>query len=80
MNEVYISSLKQGSEAIVVDIIGDDQFISRISSIGFTPETLVTMIQNNGRGPILVYLRDSQIALGRTMADKITVRVIDCNV
>lgn len=69
-----LGSLKQGDDAIVRDIVGGDSFISRVSSIGFTPDTLVTMIQNNGRGPVLVFLRDTQVALGRDMAELITVK------
>ena len=42
--------------------------------MGFTPETPLSMVQNNGRGPVLVYLRDTMVALGRSEAKKITVQ------
>jgi ferrous iron transport protein A len=41
--------------------------------MGFVPGTEVTMLQGAGRGPILVYLRDTQVALGRGEASRIVV-------
>lgn len=70
---VILSSLKNGQVAIVRGLVGGQRFVSRAAAMGFAPDTLVTMLQNSGRGPILVYLRDTQVALGRGEAAKIHV-------
>jgi len=44
----------------------------RLTELGLTPGVMVTIIQNNG-GPILISVRDSRIAIGREMANKIRV-------
>jgi len=66
-------SLEEGQMAVVSGLTGGQRFVSRASAIGFTPGTPVTMMQNLGRGPVLVYLRDTQVALGRGEAAKVQV-------
>ena len=44
----------------------------RLTELGLTPGVMVKIIQNNG-GPILISVRDSRIAIGREMANKIRV-------
>ena len=44
----------------------------RLTELGLTPGVKVTIVQNNG-GPILISVRDSRIAIGREMANKIQV-------
>jgi ferrous iron transport protein A len=68
-----ISSLEEGQTAVVSGLTGGQRFVSRASAMGFTPDTQVTMMQNFGRGPVLVYLRDTQVALGRGEAARIQV-------
>jgi ferrous iron transport protein A len=68
-----LSSLEKDQTVVVSGLSGDQRFVSRASAIGFTPDTPVTMMQNIGRGPVLVYLRDTQVALGRGEAAKIQV-------
>jgi len=68
-----LSSLEKDQTAVVSGLTGGQRFISRVSAIGFTPGTPVTMVQNLGHGPVIVYLRDTQVALGRGEAAKIQV-------
>jgi ferrous iron transport protein A len=68
-----LGSLEDGQDAIVCGLNGGQRFVSRASAMGFTPDTPVTMVQNFGRGPVLVYLRDTQVALGRGEAAKIQI-------
>lgn len=69
-----LHSLEVGKVAVVEDIAGELSFISRISATGFTHNAEVTMLQNWKRGPIIVFIRDTQMALGRTEAGRIMVR------
>ena len=45
----------------------------RLASLGFTPGALVSMTQNFGRGPLIVTVRGTRVALGRGEAAQILV-------
>jgi len=44
--------------------------------LGFTAGAEVAVVQNYGRGPIIVAVRDTRVALGRGEAAKIQVEVM----
>ena len=68
-----LSSMRVGQTAKINMLRGGSRFIGRATAMGFTPATQITMLQNIGNGPILVFLRDTQVALGRGEAQKIDV-------
>ena len=47
---------------------------TRLVSLGFTPGAEVSMTQNYGRGPLIVTVRGTRVALGRVEAAKILVQ------
>lgn len=69
-----LSELVKDQSGIIASINGDARFISRITSIGLTPGCRITIIKNEKRRPILVYSRDTMIALNRTECDGIEVK------
>lgn len=60
-----LSELNWNTEAVVKNLTGDQRFISRITSIGLTPGCSVRVIRNDKNRPMLVYSRDTMIALNR---------------
>ena len=68
-----LSELKKDSMGVIVSIKGDSRFISRITSIGLTPGCSLTVIKNEKRQPLLVYSRDTMIALNRNECEWIEV-------
>jgi ferrous iron transport protein A len=46
---------------------------NRLASLGLTPGAHVDMTQNYGRGPLIVIVRGTRVALGRGEAAKIFV-------
>jgi ferrous iron transport protein A len=46
---------------------------TRLVSLGFTPGAEVSMAQNYGRGPLIVTVRGTRVALGRVEAANIFV-------
>jgi len=46
-------------------INGDARFLSRVTSIGITPGCILTVLRNDKNRPMLVYSRDTMIALNR---------------
>ena len=68
-----LSELKKDEDGIIAAVNGDQRFISRITSIGLTPGCAVTVIKNEKNRPLLVYSRDTMIALNRKECDLIEV-------
>ena len=71
---VPLTELAAGQQAAVFQLRAGWGLISRLATLGFTPGAPLTMVQNYGHGPLIVRVRDSRIALGRTEAGKIMVR------
>ena len=68
-----LGELKENTEAFVSGISGDARFISRITSIGLTPGCRVQIIKNDKNRPVLLYSRDTMIAVNRRECAYITV-------
>ncbi len=68
-----LNSLGSGEVGVVQDLNGGRGFVSRAAALGFTPGTEVAMVQNFRRGPLIVVVRDTHVALGRSEARKIQV-------
>ncbi len=47
----------------------------RLAELGLTPGVCLRVVQDAG-GPLLVSVRNSRVALGRGIADKLTVQVL----
>ena len=68
-----LSELAKDSVAVIKTLDGDQRFMSRITSIGLTPGCTVTVIKNEKNRPLLVYSRDTMIALNRKECEMIEV-------
>ena len=71
-----VSDLPAGERGVVRLLRGGEEFTHRMVTLGFTPGVEVTVVQNYGRGPILVSVRDTHIALGRGEALKVLIEVL----
>ncbi len=60
-----LNEMKADREAVVSKINGDSRLLSRITSIGITPGCKITVVRNDRNRPMLVYSRDTMIALNR---------------
>jgi ferrous iron transport protein A len=72
-NGVSLSAVRTGASVHIRSVRGGRHVLSRLASLGFTPGARLRVIQNFGRGPIIVELRDTRVALGRGEARKILV-------
>ena len=68
-----LSAVGSGEHVRIHRIHGGHHFLSRLATLGFTPGARLRVVQNYGRGPIIVNLRDTRVALGRGEAAKIEV-------
>ncbi len=71
-----LREIKADKEAIVSEIKGDQRFISRITSIGITPGCKLLVMRNDKNRPMLVYSRDTMIALNRKECTGIEVKEV----
>ncbi len=60
-----LNEMKADREAVVSGINGDSRFLSRITSIGITPGCRIRVVRNDRNRPMLIYSRDTMIALNR---------------
>ncbi len=70
---VSLDQLPQAASAVVRELRGGKELKSRLSALGLTQGAKLTVLQNTGRGPILVNVRSTRIALGRGEAIKVLV-------
>jgi ferrous iron transport protein A len=66
-----VSSRESGC---IVSLNGGRGFVSRLAALGFVPGAHISMVQNYGRGPLIVLIQQARVALGRGEAARIIVR------
>jgi ferrous iron transport protein A len=73
LHTLSLSEIRAGESAVVRDFPHGHGIAGRLTSLGFTPGVEVQMTQNFGRGPLIVTVRGTRVALGRGEAAKICV-------
>lgn len=76
-NRKSLTDLITGEQGTVLAFEGGRAVNNRLTSLGFTPGTEINIVQNYGRGPLIVKIRGSRVALGRGEARKIIVQGSD---
>jgi Fe2+ transport system protein FeoA len=70
--ECALTKLPVGQPACLVCVNAGKRLKRRLAELGLTPGVEMIVLQNQG-GPLLLSVRDSRLALGRGMADKVSV-------
>ena len=65
-----------GKAVKLVRVQGGARMTHRLAEMGLTPGVELTVIQNAG-GRLMVSVRDSRLALGRGMAHRVRVSLVD---
>jgi ferrous iron transport protein A len=71
MSNQSLAQLPAGARATILAFTDGRAVTNRLASLGFTPGVEVGMAQNFGRGPLIVTVRGTRVALGRGEAEKI---------
>jgi len=71
-----LAEMNQGEEGIISSINGDTRYISRVTSIGITPGCRIRIVKNDKNRPIIVYSRDTMIALNSAESRNIEVEEV----
>ena len=70
-----LSEMRANTRGKVKDLGKDDRFLKRITSVGLTEGAEFQVIKNDKRMPVLVYARETLLALNRKDCEKIEVEV-----
>ncbi len=74
--KISLSELPTNAFATILSFTSGRLEMMRLAALGFTPGAEVNMTQNYGRGPLIVTVRGTRVALGRGEAARIF--VTDC--
>jgi ferrous iron transport protein B len=75
--ELSVADLKPGECAKVRKLEGGRSYVARLAALGFTIGAPLKVVRKNARGPLLVSLRGTQIALGFGEAAGILVGAVE---
>ena len=68
-----LSEVPAGTRGEILSLEGDGRFMSRIVAMGLTVGCRVEVLQNEKKQPVLIYGRDTVIALNRKECEKIRI-------
>ncbi len=71
-----LTDMKPDQNGLIRSISGDVHFLNRITAIGVTEGTEFQTVRNDKKMPVLVYLRETLIAINRADAERIEVETI----
>lgn len=69
-----LTQLKTNSVAVIETLNGESHFLSRIVGMGFTPTAKIKMIQNKKGSALIVFIKDTMVAIESKEAENIIVR------
>ncbi len=74
MKRIDLTKMKEGERGIVVELSGGCGLLSRLSALGIREGTEIKKVSSQlMRGPVIIQVGNTQIAIGFGMARKIIV-------
>jgi Fe2+ transport system protein FeoA len=70
---MVLSSIDTEKKVTLIAITGGRGIKSKLYSMGLVPGVKLTVLNRNGTGPVMVAVKDSRLAIGHGMAEKIIV-------
>ena len=70
---MVLSMIDPGKEVTLIDIRGGRGVRSKLYSMGLVPGVNLKILNRSGSGPVMIAVKDSRLAIGRGMAEKIIV-------
>lgn len=72
-----LSDISTGTQVTVVRLDGGEGFRDKVISLGVLPGKVLRVQSYSRRGPLVVQLEGSRVAIGRELAGRILVTPID---
>ncbi len=73
MNSITLSDAKPETRYCILEIKEENRLVNRLSSMGLLCGSTVEVCQNNKKQPVLLFARDTLVAIGREESKKIMV-------
>ena len=73
MNAVTLSDATPGSRYCILEIKEESRLVNRLSSMGLLCGSMIEICQDHKKQPVLLFARDTLIAIGREESKKIMV-------
>lgn len=73
MNMVTLSEAAPGKSYLIREIKDEARLVNRLSSMGLMCGSPIEACQNNKKQPVLIFARDTLVAIGRGESTKIIV-------
>jgi len=73
MNAVTLSDATPGSRYCILEIKEESRLVNRLSSMGLLCGSMIEICQNHKKQPVLLFARDTLIAIRREESKKIMV-------
>ena len=70
-----LSEMRASAQGTVKNLGTDERFLNRITSIGLTEGAPFLVVKNDKKMPVLVYVRETLLALNRKDCEMIDVEV-----
>ena len=77
MNSIALSHAAPGIRYRIVEIKEEHRLINRLSSMGLLRGSTIEICQNHKKQPVLLFARDTLVAIGREESQKIFVGGVD---
>lgn len=74
---IPLSEIQTGNHGVLESMHAGRGLSSRLTSLGLTPGTDVTVLQNYGHGPMIINVRGTHVALSRGLARHLLVKMED---
>jgi Fe2+ transport system protein FeoA len=68
-----LSEVTEGQTVNIIKIDGGRDLRSRLTTMGLLPKTRIKVVRNGKSGPFVISVKNSKMALGRGVVDKIMV-------
>jgi len=69
-----IAGISSGKQVELVGVDAGCNLRGRLLALGFIKGSIITVISNEGNGPLLIKVGESRLTIGRGMAERIEVR------
>lgn len=71
MEQLTLSDAMPGKRYFIREIKDEARLINRLSSMGLLCQSQIEICQNNKKQPVLIFARDTLVAIGRKESTKI---------
>ncbi|MBW1783429.1 MAG: ferrous iron transport protein A [Deltaproteobacteria bacterium] len=73
METMVLSKVDQGKEVTLAHIKGGRGMKSKLHSMGLVPGAAFTVLSRSRRGPVILRVKDTRLAIGQGMAQRMIV-------